>query len=50
MAAPYRTGKISVACKIFRAFLMNSEDHLTPERILLYTQEVGVLCLASENT
>lgn len=41
MAAPYKTGEISIACGIFRAFLMNSEDHLIPERILLYTQEVG---------
>lgn len=34
MAAPERTGIISVACRIFRAFLMNSEDHANPERIL----------------
>lgn len=45
MAVPWRTGIISVACGIFRAFLMNSEHHLITERILLCTQEVDVLWL-----
>lgn len=39
MAAPERTGIIPVACGIFRAFLMNSEDHPIPERILPCTTE-----------
>ena len=33
-AVPYRTGIIPVASGIFRAFLMHSEDHLIPERII----------------
>lgn len=43
-----RTGIIPIARGVFRAFLMNSEDHPIPERILAL--QSGVLYVALENT